>query len=305
MYSFNNKHHSKQPLAPHPIVCAVQMNSQQNIDNNLTVASRAIKQAVDNGASLIVLPENVASMGKQQQTAQRFDGLSAYFAKLAAEHQVHIVAGTLPCPYRPDGTKVANDKLRQVSLLFAPDGSQLARYDKIHLFKALVNDSHGSYDEGLTFEAGEQTVVAPIEINNQAYRLGMMVCFDLRFPALAQRYRQAGADIITAPAAFTYLTGQAHWQLLLQARALDSQCLLIGATQGGQHHYASNSTKETIRETWGHSTIVDATSNILATHNDCNIDSNTGYALVFAPFDKLQQNQIRAQLPIFNCHRLS
>ena len=92
---------------------------------------------------------------------------------------------------------------------------------------------------GDPFEPGTQTVVAELDVGESVYNLGMMVCFDLRFPALAQRLRQAGADILSAPSAFTYLTGQAHWSLLLQARALDSQCMIIGAAQGGDHFYKS------------------------------------------------------------------
>ncbi|PIE48011.1 MAG: carbon-nitrogen hydrolase [Gammaproteobacteria bacterium] len=277
------------------------MNSQQNVDANLALAATAIEQAKLNNASLVVLPENFASMGRQRQTAKRFDEIANHLANLANSHQLYLLAGTLPCPYRPNGTKVADNKLRQTSLLFSPNGTQLARYDKIHLFKAMVNDNHGSYDEGLTFEAGTQSVVTPIELQQKVCHLGMMVCFDLRFPALAQHYRQAGANILTVPAAFTYQTGKAHWQMLLQARALDSQCMVVGATQGGNHVYADGST----RETWGHSTIVNANGQVLSIHNNCNVEPDKGYQLIFAPFDSAYQNNVREKLPIFNCHRLA
>ena len=212
-------------------VAAVQMNTQQDIENNLATIKSAISEASAQGAKLIVLPENCCSMGRQFPTAERFDELSETLAGYAREQGVYLLAGTLPCLYRPDGTTVPNGRLRQVSLLFAPDGKMVARYDKIHLFTATVADKQGSYDEAATFEPGTQTVVAPIELNSSTYQLGMMVCFDLRFPALAQRLRQAGADILSAPSAFTYMTGQAHWSLLLQARALDSQCMVIGAAR--------------------------------------------------------------------------
>lgn len=283
-----------------PILCAVQLNTQQEVDANIAIASNAIARAANAGASLVVLPENFASMGSQPQTAKRFDELAAALASLANKHSVYVLAGTLPCPYRPNGTPVPNGKLRQTSLLFAPDGTQTARYDKIHLFKATVNDAHGSYDEGLTFEAGTEAVVAPITVTEQTFKLGMMVCFDLRFASLAQQYRKQGADIITAPAAFTYLTGQAHWQLLLQARALDSQCMVIGAGQGSKHLYADG----TARETWGHSSIVGADGMVLATHDSCNVEQDIGYKLVFAPFDAQHQKTVRQKLPIFECMRL-
>ena len=198
------------------IVAAVQMNSQQNIEKNLADIKAAIIDARAQGAQLVVLPENCCSMGRQFATAERFDALAATIANYARTYGIYVLAGSLPCSYRPDGVIVPDGRLRQVSLLFAPDGTQVARYDKIHLFIATVADKQGSYNEAATFEPGTQTVVTTLEANDDVYQLGMMVCFDLRFPVLAQRLRQAGAELLSAPAAFTYLTGQAHWSLLLK-----------------------------------------------------------------------------------------
>ena len=285
-------------------VAAVQMNTQQDIENNLATIKSAISEASAQGAKLIVLPENCCSMGRQFPTAERFDELSATLAGYAREQGIYLLAGTLPCLYRPDGTAVPNGRLRQVSLLFAPDGKMAARYDKIHLFTATVADKQGSYDEAATFEPGTQTIVAPIELNDTSFQLGMMVCFDLRFPALAQRLRQAGADILSAPSAFTYMTGQAHWSLLLQARALDSQCMVIGAAQGGEHHYKNGKT----RETWGHTAITDFNGTVIDSYDNSalqGVAADNDYALVFATLDKEAQQQGRQKMPIFDCHRLA
>lgn len=285
-------------------VAAVQMNSQQDIKKNLETIAQAVKDASAQGAQLVVLPENCCSMGAQAATAEQFDTLSNTLAQLAARHQIHLLAGTLPCPYRPDGMPVPNERLRQVSQLFAPDGSQVARYDKIHLFQATVADDTGSYNEAATFEAGTKTVVAPIRLDDATFHLGMMVCFDLRFPALAQRLRQAGSDIVSAPSAFTYLTGQAHWSLLLQARALDSQCMVIGAAQGGTHQYP----KQAARQTWGHSAITRHDGTIAADYSHSGLadhEAAQDYALVMATLDNAAQEKGREALPIFNCHRLA
>lgn len=284
-------------------VAAVQMNSQQNIEDNLADIEAAIIDAHAQGAQLVVLPENCCSMGRQFATAERFDELSATIADYARTYGIYVLAGSLPCPYRPDGVIVPDGRLRQVSQLFAPDGTRVARYDKIHLFTATVADKQGSYNEAATFEPGTQTVVTTLEANDDIYQLGMMVCFDLRFPALAQRLRQAGADLLSAPSAFTYLTGQAHWSLLLRARALDSQCMVIGAAQGGEHAYKDGSS----RQTWGHSTISAYDGTIINSYEDSDLKdpANKNYALVLASLDKAAQVQGRQKMPIFDCHRLA
>ncbi|WP_367105791.1 nitrilase-related carbon-nitrogen hydrolase [uncultured Psychrobacter sp.] len=285
-------------------IAAVQMNSQQDIEANLAAIKSAIADASRQGAQLVVLPENCCSMGRQAATAERFDSLSTTLANYAQDHDIHVLVGSLPCSYRPDGVIVPDGRLRQVSQLFAPDGTQVARYDKIHLFTATVADNQGSYNEAATFEPGMQTVVAKIEASDKVYNIGMMVCFDLRFPALAQRLRQAGADLLSAPSAFTYLTGQAHWSLLLQARALDSQCMVIGAAQGGDHYYKNGK----VRQTWGHTAITAFDGTVIDSYDNSALakpDEEQKYALVFANLDTQAQQQGRQKLPIFQCHRLA
>ena len=288
-------------------VAAIQMNGQQDIEKNLADIKAAIINAHAQGAKLVVLPENCCSMGKQFATAERFDALSATIAEYASTYGIYVLAGSLPCPYRPDGVIVPDGRLRQVSQLFAPDGKRVARYDKIHLFTATVADKQGSYNEAATFEPGTQTVVAALEVDDAVYQLGMMVCFDLRFPALAQRLRQAGAELLSAPSAFTYLTGQAHWSLLLRARALDSQCMVIGAAQGGDHAYKDGHT----RQTWGHTTITAFDGTIIDSYEHSKLNKsvitaeNKNYEIVLATLDKSAQQQGRQKMPIFDCHRLA
>ena len=229
----------------------VELNSQTDILANLQSIELGIKIASERGTCMVILPENAFCFGKQGFASQYFDALKAWSAQAARHYGVYLLAGTLPCPYRPDGTPVADGKLRQSSLLFDPAGDCLARYDKIHLFKATVNDSTGNYDEGRTFEAGNELIVADTEFG----KVGMMVCFDIRFPTLAVKLRELGADILTAPSAFTYQTGKAHWHALLTARALDSQCMVIGAGQTGDH-VVNPSEPSKVRSTWGHSEFI-------------------------------------------------
>lgn len=229
----------------------VELNSQTDILANLQSIELGIKIASERGIRMVILPENAFCFGKQGFASQYFDALKAWSAQAARHYGVYLLAGTLPCPYRPDGTPVADGKLRQSSLLFDPAGDCLARYDKIHLFKATVNDSTGIYDEGRTFEAGKELIVADTEFG----KVGMMVCFDIRFPTLAVKLRELGADILTAPSAFTYQTGKAHWHALLTARALDSQCMVIGAGQTGDH-VVNPSEPSNVRSTWGHSEFI-------------------------------------------------
>ena len=229
----------------------VELNSQTDILANLQSIELGIKIASERGTRMVILPENAFCFGKQGFASQYFDALKAWSAQSARHYGVYLLAGTLPCPYRPDRTPVADGKLRQSSLLFDPAGDCLARYDKIHLFKATVNDSTGNYDEGRTFEAGKELIVADTEFG----KVGMMVCFDIRFPTLAVKLRELGADILTAPSAFTYQTGKAHWHALLTARALDSQCMVIGAGQTGDH-VVNPSAPSNVRSTWGHSEFI-------------------------------------------------
>lgn len=272
-------------------IANLQLNSQTNILDNLIQIEYAIRQTVTicqqsgKNLDLCVLPENAFCFGKQGFASEYFEYLSDWCGKLARHYQIHLLAGTLPCPFRPDGTLVDNGKFRQTSLLFDPSGDVVARYDKIHLFKAIVNDSTKNYDEGLTFEAGNKVVVA----NTAIGKIGMMICFDLRFPTLAIRLRQLGAEILTAPSAFTFITGKAHWHSLLTARALDSQCMVIGSAQGGEH-IINTSKGISQRQTWGNSQFINAFGE--------NIGESLTLPTFIAPTDKLQLTKLLDNLPV-------
>lgn len=279
-----------------PKIANIQLNSQDNIDQNLDIIKTAVQTAVYEGASLIVLPENACMMGSQTELASRFDKMVGFYGELAKTLHVHILAGTLPCPIHLDGTPT-EAKFYQSSLLFNDMGVLHQRYDKIHLFRAMVADGVGRYDEGRTFLAGSTPTVAHCTLDGVSVGIGMTVCFDVRFPKLFGQLRGMGADIITVPSAFTHTTGQAHWQSLLIARALDSQCLVVGSAQGGTHHFIHKNQPQS-RQTWGHAMMVNANGQIVASTNttDCG-----KFAIVYADFDKTAQDIIRQNMPIFDC----
>ena len=269
------------------LLSIVQMNSQNDIEANFNVIESLIIQSKAQGASLIVFPENFIcfAAGKQRETAARFDEFQQRLEQLAHLHQIWIVAGTLPCPYRPDGSIVPDGRVRTTSLCISPEKTE-ARYDKIHLFDVQVADGVGGYQESKNFEPGSDLAIAKTPFGN----IGLMVCYDLRFPELALSLRQRGANLLTAPAAFTYLTGQMHWQLLLQARAMDSQCHVLGAAQQGWHGEK--------RQTWGHAAATNSRGQVL------DIVSNEGAQLITVPFDLDEQINIRESMPLMQHRRL-
>lgn len=269
------------------LLSVVQMNSQNDIEANFNVMESLLRQSKAQGASCIVFPENFVcfAAGKQRETAERFDEFKQRLEALAYQYQIWIIAGTLPCPYRPNGRIVPDGRVRTTSLCISPEKTE-ARYDKIHLFDVQVADGVGGYQESKNFEPGDQVVVAQTPFGH----IGLMVCYDLRFPELALTLRQRGAHILTAPAAFTYTTGEMHWQLLLQARAMDSQCQVLGAAQQGWHGEK--------RQTWGHAAASNSHGQILDL-----IDSE-GAALITVPFDLAEQEKIRQSMPLIQHRRL-
>ena len=269
------------------LLSVAQMNSQNDIEANFQVIESLIQQSKAQNAALIVFPENFIcfAAGKQRETAERFEEFQKRLEQLAHQYQIWIVAGTLPCPFRPDGSIIQDGRVRTASLCISPERTE-ARYDKIHLFDVQVSDAVGGYQESKNFEPGNEVVVAKTPFGN----LGLMICYDLRFPELALTLRQQGANILTAPAAFTYTTGEMHWQLLLQARAMDSQCQVLGAAQQGWHGEK--------RQTWGHAGISNSRGQILT------ITAQEGTQLLTAPFDLQEQNAIRQSMPLMQHRKL-
>lgn len=233
------------------VVACVQMASSPNIGANLLEAERLIEAAVSQQARLVVLPENFALMGKTEtdKVSERESDsggvIQSFLAEQAARHGIWLVGGTIPL--------VANDenKVRATCLVFDDKGNQVARYDKIHLFDVELVDSDEQYTESETIEPGDDVVV----IDSPFGRMGVAVCYDLRFPELFRQQLQAGMEILVIPSAFTAFTGRAHWDVLVRARAIENQCYVIAPNQGGYHLNG--------RETHGHSMIVDPWGTVL------------------------------------------
>ena len=232
-------------------VAAIQMASGPNVGANLIEAGRLIGQAVDAGAKLIVLPENFAIMGMKEQDkveVREEDGkgkIQDFLAQTAAKHKVWIVGGTIPL--------VTSDpkKVKAACLLYNDKGKVVARYDKIHLFDVSIEESGEKYNESSTIEPGTETVV----VDTPFGKLGLAICYDLRFPELFREMIDKGVEIIALPSAFTAITGKAHWKPLIRARAIENLSYVIAAAQGGFHVNG--------RATHGNSMIVDPWGNIL------------------------------------------
>jgi predicted amidohydrolase len=264
----------------------IQMVSQSDVEGNLAQARKLLEQAAAAGAKLAVLPENFAAMGRRDIAAigraeAMSEGPILPWLKLAARDlKLWIVAGTLPLPPegRPEG------KVTACSLLVDDQGQQVARYDKLHLFDVDVADARGRYRESDDYAHGGNVVVADTPVG----KLGLTVCYDLRFPELYTALREAGAELITAPSAFTAVTGAAHWEILLRARAIETQCYVLAAAQGGVHPGP--------RETFGHAAIIDPWGRVLA-------EQAQGEAVLLAERDSEEQASIRARMPVSNHRR--
>ncbi len=226
-------------------IAAVQMASGPNVNANLLEAERLIKQAAGAGAELVVLPENFALMGMSEHDKVKIreaDGsghLQDFLAEQASRNGVWLVGGTIPLSAH-DANRAA-----AASLLYDAQGNRVARYDKVHLFDVLITENDERYNESETIEPGKKAVVVETPFG----KLGMAVCYDLRFPGLFRSLVEQGAELITIPSAFTAITGKAHWEVLVRARAIENQCYVIAAAQGGYHANG--------RETFGDSMVVD------------------------------------------------
>ncbi|MFK8397479.1 carbon-nitrogen hydrolase family protein [Pseudomonas sp. BGr12] len=262
-------------------IAVIQMVSQDDVLANLAAARRLLEQAAEGGARLAVLPENFAAMGRRdlaeigRAEALGIGPILPWLKSTARDLRLWIVAGTLPLP--PEGQSDA--KANACSLLVDERGEVAARYDKLHLFDVDVADARGRYRESDDYAFGQRVVVADTPVG----RLGMTVCYDLRFPELYTALREAGAELISAPAAFTAVTGAAHWEILVRARAIETQCYLLAAGQGGTHPKG--------RETWGQSAIIDPWGRILA-------EQAKGEAVLLAERDSEEQAAVRQRMPI-------
>ncbi len=257
-------------------VACVQPSSGQDTAANLEAAGRLVREAAAAGAALVALPENVALMEHRsalvRASAAPLESHPAarFFRELAEETGIWLLAGSMASP-AGDG-RIANR-----SLLIDPEGRIVATYDKIHMFDVDL-PSGESYRESEAFRPGEHAVVAETPWGG----LGMTVCYDLRFPQLYRALAHAGARLIAVPAAFTRMTGEAHWHVLMRARAIESGCFVIAPCMWGSHSGE--------RKTFGHSLIVDPWGEVLA-------DAGEGVGIVTADLDLARVEQVRAAIP--------
>lgn len=213
-------------------VAAVQMTSGADVQANLEVARQGLKQAAERGAALAVLPENFAQYGGDYRSlSAQYVWLREWLCEQARTLNLAIIGGSIPAGERLDGAAVPTPRVRTRCLAIDEKGRVQGRYDKLHLFDAQVNDAQGRYRESDVFEPGDETTVVSLA----GIKVGLAICYDLRFPALAQRLASDGADLLVYPSAFTAVTGAAHWELLLRATAVQSGCFVLGANQCGQH----------------------------------------------------------------------
>lgn len=261
-------------------VAVIQMVSGADWQENLSVAETLIAEAARKGAELALLPENFAVFhtssyqGRGQAELTEQGPIRQFLSGQAKLHQLYLVGGSIPV--------LADDanRVRSASFVFDPQGNELTRYDKIHLFDVDIADAHSAYRESDQIEPGEEAKV----IDTAVGRIGLSICYDLRFPLLYQNLVARGAELLTVPAAFTKVTGEAHWHILLRARAIESQCYVLAANQGGQHSKK--------RATYGHSMIIDPWGRILAEITE------DGPGVAVADIDLTILRDIRTKMPV-------
>jgi predicted amidohydrolase len=255
---------------------AVQMRSGTSVERNAETFEAMVREAAANGAQYIQTPEMTGALMRDRASLKASlrddagDPIASAARRLARELGVHIHVGSTAIS--------AGDKIANRAFLFTPDGALAARYDKIHMFDVDL-DNGESWRESATYQPGECTVVAELPFAS----IGMSVCYDLRFPQLFRAQALAGAEVLTTPAAFTRQTGEAHWHVLLRARAIENGAWVISAAQGGTH--------EDGRETYGHSIVIDPWGRIVAEAD------HADPAIVYAEIDTTASAEARKKIP--------
>ena len=263
-------------------IAALQMVSTPSVETNLDAARALVARAVREGAELAILPEYFCIMGRSDRDklavaeAPGQGPIQAMLAETAREHRLWLVAGTLPLQSGEEG------RAMNANLVFSPAGEQVARYDKIHLFR--YDNGREQYDEGRTLKPGSE----PVAFDAAGLRVGLSVCYDLRFPELYRALMKPPCDLLCVPSAFTHPTGLAHWEVLLRARAIENQCYVAAAAQGGRH--------ENGRRTFGHSLIVDPWGEVVAMLPE-------GEGIVAGEVRRERLADVRAQIPALEHRR--
>jgi predicted amidohydrolase len=262
-------------------VAAIQMVSTPDVAQNIAAAQRLVQEAADAGAGLVSLPEYWPLLGMHERDKLAHaetpgaGPIQEAMASMAARYKIWLVGGTLPLVSTDQG------KVLNTLLAYGPDGAQAARYDKLHLFS--FTRGAESYDESRTITPGETVAVLDMPLG----RVGLSVCYDLRFPEL---YRALGDCVLmVVPSAFTYTTGAAHWEILLRARAIENQCYVLAAAQGGTHPNG--------RRTWGHSMLIDPWGEIVDVLPE-------GEGVVAGMLDLARIDGVRENLPALRHRRL-
>ena len=264
-------------------IAALQTVASPDVARNLETAARLIAQAAREGAELAALPEYFCLMGRRDDDklavaeTPGHGPIQDFLAAQARQHGLWLIGGTLPLRSADPA------RVRNACCVYAPDGTRAARYDKLHLFR--YDNGRESYDEARVLEAGSE----PMALQAGPLRVGLSICYDLRFPELYRQLCRPPCDLLSVPAAFTYTTGRAHWELLLRARAVENQCYVIAPAQGGTH--------ENGRRTWGHSLVVDPWGEVLAVLPE-------GEGVVLAEVDAKRLASVRQQLPALAHRRL-
>ncbi|MBW4516936.1 MAG: carbon-nitrogen hydrolase family protein [Timaviella obliquedivisa GSE-PSE-MK23-08B] len=258
------------------VVAAVQMNSLPDLEKNLAQAEDLIDLAVRQGAELICLPENFSFLGdetaKFAQAGAIAQGSEKFLKTMAQRYQITLLGGGFPVP-APTG------KVYNTALLIGPSGEELSRYEKVHLFDVNLPDGN-TYQESEAVSPGEQ--MPSVYPSKELGHLGLSVCYDVRFPELYRHLSQMGAEVLFIPAAFTAYTGKDHWQVLLQARAIENTCYVVAPAQTGKHNSR--------RQSHGHAVIIDPWGIILA-------DAGEQPGVAIASIEPSRLEQVRRQMP--------
>ncbi|MEG0009301.1 MAG: carbon-nitrogen hydrolase family protein [Aeromonas sp.] len=265
-------------------LAAIQLVSGRHWQDNKAQIAAELAALPPERPLLALLPENFALFGERQGYLDGAEPLGdgpiqRQLADWAKTHEIWLVAGAMPT------TIAGSEHIHTSSLVFDPAGDLQGHYHKIHLFDVDVADNHGRYRESETFSPGE----SPVLVDSPFGPLGLSICYDLRFPELYRRLTQAGARVLLVPAAFTAVTGEAHWEPLLRARAIENQCYVIAANQGGTH--------ETGRQTWGHSMVIDPWGRVLACQP-------SGAGTVLAQMDAGLTEELKRTMPVLQHARL-
>ena len=266
---------------------AVQMISSPDWAENRDTAARLVAQAAAAGAQLVALPEYFCLMGRRDTDKLALaEGagsgpIQTFLAEIARRHGIWLVGGTLPI--QAGGASTESSRVLNRCVVYGPDGSAAGHYDKVHLFA--FDNGRESYDEGRTLRAGTQ----PVAVQAGALRVGLSICYDLRFPELYRALMAPPCDLIVVPSAFTHTTGQAHWEVLLRARAIENQCYVLAPAQGGLHVNG--------RRTWGHSMLVDPWGIVVDM-----LDEGEGFVIGDVAAQRLAE--VRSQLPALAHRRL-